>query len=112
MDAAVIDRRDVLRRAAALGLAAPFAGLTPFAAAAAQPELVARRVFFDNPDYRSVHISPDGEHIAYLAPLDGVRNLWVAPTADPHSGRPLTRATDRDLGLNYRWAHTNRHIVF
>jgi hypothetical protein len=63
-----IQRRDVLRGAAALGLALPFAGLRP-ARGAAEPSLVGRRVFFDNPDYRSVHISPDGEHIAYLAPL-------------------------------------------
>jgi hypothetical protein len=53
--------------------------------------------------YRSVHISPDGEHIAYLAPLGGVSNLWVASAADLQSGRPLTHAADHDLGGNFRW---------
>src|SRR5260221_1889803 len=110
MQGAPIGRREFMRRAAALGFVLPFARLPR--AGAADAALVARRIFFDNPDYRSVHISPDGEHIAYLAPVDGVRNLSVAPTADPHSGRPLTHASDRDLGLDYRWAHTNRHIVF
>ena len=111
MDRAKIDRRTVLRGATAIGFAAPFASLRP-ASAATGPELIPRRVLFDNPDYRSVHISPDGAHIAYLAPLGGVRNLWVAPTAEPHAARPLTHVADRDLSLGYRWAHTNRHIVF
>ncbi len=111
MDRTAIERRELMRGAAAFGLALPFAGLRP-ARGAAEAALVDRRVFFDNPDYRSVHISPDGEHIAYLAPLGGVSNLWVALAADPQSGRPLTHVADRGLGGNFRWAHTNRHIVF
>jgi dipeptidyl aminopeptidase/acylaminoacyl peptidase len=111
MHRAEIDRRAVLRGATAIGFAAPFAALRSVSAAT-EPDPIPRRVLFDNPDYRSVHISPDGAHIAYLAPLGGVRNLWFAPTADPHAGRPLTHVADRDLSLYYRWAHTNRHIVF
>lgn len=61
-----IRRREVLRGMPALGLALPFARLGP-ARGTAEPPLVPRRVFFENPDYRIVHISPDGEHIAYLA---------------------------------------------
>jgi dipeptidyl aminopeptidase/acylaminoacyl peptidase len=111
MPPALVDRRALLGTAALFGFGIPFIG-TARSQATGEAALVARRIYFDNPDYLSVHISPDGEHIAYLAPLDGVRNLWVAPLADPKSGRPLTGATDRDLGRNYRWAHTNRHIVF
>jgi dipeptidyl aminopeptidase/acylaminoacyl peptidase len=111
MYAAQIDRRDFLRYAAAFGTTLPFVGLGR-ADAAPEPELVARRVFFDNPDCGNVRVSPDGQHLAYLAPLDGVRNLWVTPLADPHAAQPLTRATDRNLSLYFRWAHTNRHLVF
>ena len=74
--------------------------------------LVARRVFFENPEYRNVRLSPDGKHLAYLAPLDGVRNLWVAAIDAPKDAQPLTRAADRDIGWEYRWAHTNQHLVF
>ena len=74
-----IDRRDFLRHAAALGAALPFAGFGR--AAAAETELVARKVFFDNPDVGSVRISPDGQTLAWLAPVGGVRNLFVAPLA-------------------------------
>jgi dipeptidyl aminopeptidase/acylaminoacyl peptidase len=104
-----IDRREFLRGTAALG-ALPFAGLGR--AAAAEAELVARKVFFDNPDVGSVRISPDGQTLSWLAPIDNVRNLFVAPRDDPGSARPVTRATDRSLGNYYRWGHTNRHLVF
>ena len=89
---------DFLRRTAALGAALPFAvrGLPVFAAG---PDLISRRLLFDNPDYVNVRVSPDGQHLAYLAPLDGVRNLWVAPLADPQAGRPLTRATNSNLSF-------------
>jgi len=73
--------------------------------------LTDRRIFFDNPDYGSVIISPDGRHLAWLAPIGSVRNLWTAPINDLAAARPLTRVTDRSLGY-IRWAHTNRHIVF
>jgi len=111
MPLTLLDRRGVLRGAAALGLATPFA-TAGLRASLAAPAPVPRRVYFDDPDYQNVQISPDGERLSYLAPLDGVRNLWVAPLADPKAGRPLTRATDRDIGWSYRWAYTNRHLVF
>jgi dipeptidyl aminopeptidase/acylaminoacyl peptidase len=110
MRPALMNRRDVLRGAAGFGATLPLVGLAR--TATAQSELIARRVLFDNPDYRSVRISPDGKHLAWLAPLDGVSNLWIAPVAEPQAGRPLTRATDRHLSNYIRWAHTSRHIVF
>jgi dipeptidyl aminopeptidase/acylaminoacyl peptidase len=69
-------------------------------------------VFFDNPDVGSVRISPDGQNLAWLAPIGEVRNLFVAPLSDPGAARAVTHATDRNLSTFYRWAHTNRHLVF
>ncbi|WP_172628288.1 S9 family peptidase [Bradyrhizobium ivorense] len=109
--AAPIDRRVFVRGAAALAASLPFAGLTSSVRGQA-PELIARKVFFDNPDYINVRLSPDGTHLAYVAPLDGVNNLWVAPLADPRAARPLTRVTDRNISNYHNWAHTNRHVVF
>ena len=106
-----IDRRLLLRRAAMLGASLPFANLLG-PAYAEMPDLVARKVFFDNPDYMNVQPSPDGQHLAYVAPLDGVNNLWLAPIADPAAGRPLTKVTDRNIATYYRWAFTSRHLVF
>ena len=106
-----IDRRAFLRHAAALGAALPLAGFGR-AAIAGGADLVARKVFFDNPDVGSVRISPDGQTLAWLAPIDNVRNLFVAPRHDLNAARAVTHATDRNLSTFYRWAHTNRHLVF
>jgi dipeptidyl aminopeptidase/acylaminoacyl peptidase len=103
-----IDRRDFLRGTAAF-TALPFAGR---AAIAAETGLVARKIFFDNPDVGSVRISPDGQTVSWLAPIGGVRNLFVAPLADLAAARAVTHATDRNLSTFYRWAHSNRHLVF
>ncbi len=107
------NRRRFIKHAAAAAGALPFsAWMARYAPAYAQSALPARRTFFADPDYANVQVSPDGQHLAYLAPLDGVRNLWLAPAADPHQGLPLTRVTDRDISTYFSWAHTNRHLVF
>ncbi len=85
---APIDRRDFLYRAAVLGTA-----LRTGAAGAAQQG--ARKVFFDNPDYLNVRVSPNGANLA-----------WVAPIADVGAARPVTRITGRSIATCYRWTHT------
>jgi Lipoprotein LpqB beta-propeller domain len=74
--------------------------------------LLPRRVIFGNPERCVVRISPDGTRIAFLAPVDGVLNLWVAPIDQIDNARPVTAVTDRNLGSSIVWMHDNRHIVF
>jgi dipeptidyl aminopeptidase/acylaminoacyl peptidase len=74
--------------------------------------LIPRRVLFADPAKSVVRISPDGRRIAYLAPLDGVLNLFVASLDDVDNAFALTRVTDRSLGPWLLWLHNNRHIVF
>jgi dipeptidyl aminopeptidase/acylaminoacyl peptidase len=74
--------------------------------------LIPRRLLFGDLGRSVVRISPDGRRVAFLAPLDGVLNLWVGPIDDIRDARPLTRATDRDLGSWLQWLHNNRHLVF
>ncbi len=62
--------------------AAPAEAATPApeaAAPAAVADLIARDKLFGNPARSSAQLSPDGKRIAYLAPRDGVMNVWVAP---------------------------------
>src|SRR6266481_3305971 len=59
--------------------------------------LIPRRLLFADPGKSAVRISPDGRRIAYLAPLGGVLNLWVASLDDVGNARALTQATDRSL---------------
>jgi dipeptidyl aminopeptidase/acylaminoacyl peptidase len=73
--------------------------------------LIPRKVLFGNPDRASVQISPDGMHLAWLAPLDGVLNVWVAPRDDLDAARPVTHDTGRGIRY-YQWAYTNAHILY
>jgi dipeptidyl aminopeptidase/acylaminoacyl peptidase len=109
----MLDRRRFIKHAAAAASALPVSTwVARNRPARAQSALPTRRLFFADPDYANVRVSLDGKHLAYLAPLDGVRNLWLAPVADPRAGRPLTRVADRNISTFFRWAHTNRHLVF
>jgi dipeptidyl aminopeptidase/acylaminoacyl peptidase len=77
----------------------------------AEVPLIPRSVLFGNPDRALVRISRDGTKIAYVAPLDGVLNVWVGPVDDPAAAQPVTHDTGRGIRM-YFWAHTNRHIVY
>jgi len=69
--------------------------------------LIPRQILFGNPDKTSVKISPDGSRISYLAPVNGVLNLWVAPVGDPLRARPVTNDTNRGI-RSYAWAYNNQ----
>ena len=73
--------------------------------------LIPRAVLFGNPDKATPRLSPDGARLAYLAPTDGVLNVWVGPTADPASAVPVTRDKGRGIRM-YFWAYTSRHILY
>jgi dipeptidyl aminopeptidase/acylaminoacyl peptidase len=73
--------------------------------------LIPRELLFGNPDKVSVQLSPDGARISYLAPVDGVLNVWVGPADDPAAAEPVTYDTDRGIG-GYFWAYTNEHILY
>jgi hypothetical protein len=111
------------RRHFALGGAASFGGFClpllstaglPRAALGAEPPgpLLPRRLFFENPEHGWLRMSPSGTRVAWRAPVDGVLNLWVAPTEDMGQARPLTRATDRAIGSFFAWSFDERHIVY
>jgi len=61
--------------------------------------LIPRSVLFADPSYTSPQISPDGTRLGYLAPRDGVLNVYVGPLDDPSAARPLTN----DRGQGIRW---------
>jgi dipeptidyl aminopeptidase/acylaminoacyl peptidase len=73
--------------------------------------LIPRKIFFGNPDKAALRVSPDGRHIAFLAPLNGVLNVWVAPADRPEAASPVTHDTGRGI-RSYFWAFTNRHILY
>ncbi len=83
----------------------------PKAAAGGQVRLIPRRVFLGDPDRAAVRISPDGKHLAYLAPWQGVLNVWVAPVDRPREARVVTGETKRSIS-RYSWLYTSRHLIY
>lgn len=73
--------------------------------------LIPRQVLFDNPDRTAVHLSPDGSQLSFLAPVNGVLNIWVGPGDDVGAARPITQDTQRGIRV-YFWAYTNEHILY
>ena len=64
-------------------------------------------------------LHPAGTQVAYVAPLDGVQNLFVASVAAPAQGRPVTRYTDRGVqpsdvsgNATYHWMAGGKYLVF
>jgi len=74
-------------------------------------KLIPREVFFGNPTRAGVQISHDGKQISFLAPVDGVLNVWVAPSTAPDAAKPVTHDTKRGI-TDYFWAFTDRHIIY
>ena len=73
-------------------------------------KLIPRSVLFGNPLRVSPRISPDGKRMSYVAPDEGVLNVWVA-TPGKDDDRVITR--DRDRGIShYFWSHDNRRILY
>ncbi len=89
-------------------------------------ELIPRRVLFGNPERTSPRISPDGTRLAWIAPRDGVLNVWVAPVglADGEGGQGRAEAgvewgaaqaitDDKDRGVRvFMWAQDGRHVLY
>ena len=78
---------------AGLGLASTVVPLV--GRAADQPPLIPREVLFGNAEITGVSLSPDGRRIAYLAPDQGVQNLWVRDLEGDAPPRVLTQQRSR-----------------
>jgi dipeptidyl aminopeptidase/acylaminoacyl peptidase len=73
--------------------------------------LIPRAKLFGNPTRTFAQISPDGRWLSWLAPKEGVLNVWIAPASDP--GAALAITDDRKRGIRfYGWAHDHRHILY
>src|SRR5260370_37581458 len=72
--------------------------------------LIPRRVLFGNPEKASPRLSPDGRMLAYLAPDEGVLNVWVR-TLGQNDDRVVT--SDRLRGIrSYFWQPDSKHILY
>jgi dipeptidyl aminopeptidase/acylaminoacyl peptidase len=83
----------------------------PVPAQAPNVELIPRAVFFGNPTKNQGLVSPDGRWLSWLAPRDGVLNIWVAPVSDPSKARPVTEEKVRPIRQHF-WAQHSKRILF
>ena len=73
--------------------------------------LIPRASLFGNPVRAGGQISPDGRQFAFIAPRDGVMNLWVAPIGDVAAARPLTAEKVRPI-RQYFWSPDSKQLLF
>ena len=95
----------------AVAVALTLGGSAMSAAAQTTAPLIERAKLFGNPARAQGRISPDGKWLAWIAPKDGVMNIWVAPVADPAKARALTAEKVRPIRAYY-WAPDSASILF
>lgn len=72
--------------------------------------IIPRRLLLGNPCALDPKLSPDGKRLAWLAPLDGVMNVWTAPTEALGAAEPLTRMAGRPPAW-HAWSADGRFIL-
>lgn len=72
--------------------------------------LIPLEVLFGNPEKTQPKLSPDGGRLAYIAPVDGVLNVWVG-TVGADDFRPVTQDTDRGI-RSYFWTYDGSALIY
>lgn len=78
---------------------------------APEVELISRDALFGNPEKLAVQTSHDGKYLSWVAPLDGVLNIWVAPADDPAKAKAVT--DDKARGIrSYFWSYRSGTLLY
>ncbi|MBW8807373.1 MAG: S9 family peptidase, partial [Lysobacter sp.] len=89
------------------GLCSPAFAVRP----SVEAELIPRSALFGNPDRINAQISPDGRYLGWLAPLDGVMNVWIAPIDQPTKARAVT--DDKARGIRqFVWSYRDSTLLY
>lgn len=73
--------------------------------------LIPRDDLFGNPTRAAGKLSPDGKWLSWLAPRQGVLNIWLAPVDSPDAAKAMTEATDRPI-RQYMWAPDSKSLLY
>ncbi|WP_448229956.1 S9 family peptidase [Pseudoxanthomonas mexicana] len=105
-------RLTLLASTVAFALAPQAAQAAPSAAdRIAGTELIARDALFGNPERANVQISPDGKYLSWVAAVDGVLNVWIAPADNPSQARAVTQDTARGI-RSYFWSYQPDTLLY
>ncbi|MEG2033460.1 MAG: S9 family peptidase, partial [Janthinobacterium sp.] len=90
-----------------------FASVLPAHAQAPVNEtpLIERAKIFGNPSKSGGRISPDGKWLSWIAPRDGVLNVWVAPSSDLAQARSLTEEKVRPIRSSF-WSPDSTTLLY
>jgi dipeptidyl aminopeptidase/acylaminoacyl peptidase len=79
-------------------------------------QLIPLSVLFGNPERVMPRLSPDGSQLAWIAPHEGVLNVWVAPISQQSGvgwGAARVVTDDADRGIRqFAWAHNGHHLLY
>jgi dipeptidyl aminopeptidase/acylaminoacyl peptidase len=99
----------VFLRAAVIALS--INGGVAVAAGNSETRLIPRTALFGNPVRAQARLSPDGRYMSFLAPRNGVLNVWLAPFGQLDAAKPIT--DDKKRGIRqHQWADDGHHILF
>jgi dipeptidyl aminopeptidase/acylaminoacyl peptidase len=81
------------------------------AEAVAGSAVIPRTSLFGNPEKTQGRLSPDGKYVSFIAPRDGVLNVWVAERGKLDAAKPITNDQKRGIRQHF-WAFDNKHVLF
>jgi dipeptidyl aminopeptidase/acylaminoacyl peptidase len=96
---------------ALLACAPAFAQTPNSGAKMTETPLIARDKLFGNPTKVQGRLSPDGKWLSWIAPSNGVLNVWVAPASNPSDARVLTKEAKRPIRQHF-WAPDSSMIMY
>ncbi|MCJ8191480.1 S9 family peptidase [Sphingomicrobium aestuariivivum] len=73
--------------------------------------LIDREALFGNPERAQGRLSPDGQWMSWIAPYNGVMNVWVAPRGNMAAAKVVTNDTHRGIS-NHQWTVDSDHILY
>ena len=81
------------------------------AEAVAGSAVIPRTALFGNPEKTQGRLSPDGKYVSFIAPRDGVLNVWLAERGKLDDAKPITNDQKRGIRQHF-WAFDNKHVLF
>ena len=73
--------------------------------------MLPRQTLFGNPDRGGLKISYDGKQLGWLAPKDGVMNVYVAPISDITKAKAVTDEKNRPINA-WHWTSDGKHVLY
>ncbi|MFN7665585.1 MAG: S9 family peptidase, partial [Inhella sp.] len=73
--------------------------------------LIPRAALFGNPVKAGAQLSPNGKWLSWMAPVNGVMNVWVAPSDKPGEAKAVTESKDRPIPGHF-WSGNSEQVLF